>query len=130
MKLSLVVLGVGLLVSTTAGVAAAQHPGDHSMPRGWKDDPVGHMKGTFDRGAANETVRQAQQALSDLGYYAGPIDGVMGPAERSAIWKFQKEHGVRASGSLDPATVNALGLSAGSGYASPGTSGPTNFGAR
>jgi peptidoglycan hydrolase-like protein with peptidoglycan-binding domain len=130
MKLSLVVLGLGLLVSTTAGVAAAQHPGDHVMPRGWKDDPVGYMKGMFDRGATNETVRQAQQALHDLGYYDGPIDGVMGPAERSAVWKFQQEHGIRVSGSLDPATVSALGLSDGGGYASPASSGPTNFGRR
>ena len=124
------VLTMAALFASTVTPVFAQYPGEPSMPFGWKEDPVAYMRGTFERGAPHETVRQAQQILHDRGEYAGPIDGLLGPESRSAIWKFQKAHGLRLSGSLDRATVSALGLAQGGAYASPGASGPTNFGAR
>ncbi len=68
------------------------------------------MRYTFERGAPNETVRAAQQALHDEGYYRGATDGILGPDVRAAIWKFQTAQGLKRSAGLAPATVAALGL--------------------
>ena len=38
-------------------------------------------------------VRDAQDALKQLGYYAGPLDGMAGPQTRAAIEAFQKQSG-------------------------------------
>jgi hypothetical protein len=59
-------------------------------------------------------VRSAQQALKDAGYDVGPIDGKMGPKTAAALRKFQKDHGIQASGRLDSRTLAALGGSSGS----------------
>ncbi len=49
-----------------------------------------------------------QERLRDGGYYDGPIDGVLGPGVRRAIWNFQKQHRLSPSGRLDAATVARL----------------------
>jgi hypothetical protein len=59
-------------------------------------------------------VRSAQQALKDDGYNVGPIDGKMGPKTAAALRKFQKDHGIQATGRLDSQTMAALGSSTGS----------------
>jgi peptidoglycan/xylan/chitin deacetylase (PgdA/CDA1 family)/LysM repeat protein len=53
-------------------------------------------------------VREYQTLLREAGYYRGPIDGVPGPATRSAILSFQKDHGLAADGVVGPATMAAL----------------------
>lgn len=53
-------------------------------------------------------VRIAQEHLSNLGYYQGKIDGIMGPKTRAAIKQFQREHGLKADGVLGPKTNRAL----------------------
>jgi peptidoglycan hydrolase-like protein with peptidoglycan-binding domain len=35
--------------------------------------------------------RQIQEALSGLGYYKGPVDGIFGPKTRTAIRHFQRD---------------------------------------
>jgi len=53
-------------------------------------------------------VRIAQEHLSNLGYYAGKIDGVMGPQTRLAIKHFQQDHALKADGVLGTKTNTAL----------------------
>lgn len=53
-------------------------------------------------------VREAQQRLTELGYYLGAIDGLAGPATSSATMAFQKVHGLSADGVLGPMTYEAL----------------------
>jgi len=53
-------------------------------------------------------VRIAQQHLTNLGYYAGKIDGKMGPQTRAAIKKFQHDQGLKADGVLGKKTNAAL----------------------
>lgn len=67
--------------------------------------------------AGDEQVKQAQQQLQYGGFYNGPVDGIMDPDTRAAIARFQQEHGLRRTQSLDRATMNALlgGPPAGSG---------------
>jgi peptidoglycan hydrolase-like protein with peptidoglycan-binding domain len=55
-------------------------------------------------------VREAQQRLNQLGYNAGPEDGIMGRTTRAALMEFQRAERLPATGRLDRATVDALRL--------------------
>jgi hypothetical protein len=50
----------------------------------------------------------AQQRLKDRGYYAGPVDGVMGPRTAEALRAYQRDRGFSATGRLDSQTASAL----------------------
>jgi LysM repeat protein len=54
-------------------------------------------------------VAALQVAVRARGYDPGPIDGVPGPRTRGAVASFQRRHGLRADGRLDPSTRRALG---------------------
>jgi Putative peptidoglycan binding domain/YMGG-like Gly-zipper len=56
-------------------------------------------------------VRSAQQALNDKGYSVGTVDGMMGPNTESAVRQFQQLRGLPQTGTLDSATLAALGVS-------------------
>lgn len=50
-----------------------------------------------------------QQALADLGYYEGAIDGVYGPQTVAAVEALQEASGLPVTGTVDKATAEALG---------------------
>ncbi|PVM86706.1 SEL1-like repeat protein [Caulobacter endophyticus] len=50
----------------------------------------------------------AQRALSSLGYYQGPKDGVSSPALRMAVQAYQRDQNLPASGALDGETLSRL----------------------
>ena len=58
--------------------------------------------------ATDSSVTNAQNALNSQGYNAGSADGRMGPTTRSAIMKFQADHNLPQTGTLDSATMSAL----------------------
>ena len=51
-----------------------------------------------------------QKQLAKKGYYKGSIDGQFGPASRSALDHFQRDHNLRETGRIDEATLDALGF--------------------
>jgi peptidoglycan hydrolase-like protein with peptidoglycan-binding domain/ABC-type branched-subunit amino acid transport system substrate-binding protein len=53
-------------------------------------------------------VGDIQIALTELGYYTGPIDGQMNDEFRAAIAAFQTDAGLEATGELDAATIQAI----------------------
>ncbi len=55
-------------------------------------------------------VKQLQQALTDKGFYAGPIDGNFTSDVSDAVKKFQKASKLKADGIAGPATLQELGL--------------------
>src|SRR6266567_9505517 len=59
----------------------------------------------------DQVVVNAQVQLQRDGYYAGPIDGVLGPMTRHALAAFQVDHGLAVTAAIDEATVSTLGLS-------------------
>jgi peptidoglycan hydrolase-like protein with peptidoglycan-binding domain len=64
---------------------------------------------------AAERVRAAQQALAQLNYYRGPVNGRLDDDTRNALFQFQVDRGMRGTGNLDGRTVQALGLNMGGG---------------
>jgi len=55
-------------------------------------------------------VASAQRALSTLGYYRGPQDGVASQGLKGAIAAFQRDQGMAVTGNLDPETVSKLSI--------------------
>ena len=64
---------------------------------------------------ASERVRAAQEALSRLNYYRGSATGQLDDATRTALFQFQVDRGLSATGNLDGRTAQALGLQLGVG---------------
>lgn len=59
----------------------------------------------------DRVVVDVQVQLQRDGYYAGPIDGVLGPVTRRAITAFQADHGLAITSSIDEPTLATLGVS-------------------
>src|SRR6476620_4374687 len=45
-------------------------------------------------------IKEAERRLSDMGYWTGPIDGLLDPATREALIAFQKYSGRKITGEL------------------------------
>jgi len=59
-------------------------------------------------GPYKPTVKEIQTALKNAGYYAGLIDGKVGPMTKKAIEAFQKANGIKADGKVGPRTWAVL----------------------
>jgi hypothetical protein len=55
-------------------------------------------------------VSDVQSALAREGYYDGPIDGHLGNATRNALRRYQRDHGLEATGVINRAVIEALRL--------------------
>ncbi|MER2519863.1 MAG: peptidoglycan-binding domain-containing protein [Bdellovibrionales bacterium] len=53
-------------------------------------------------------AKQAQTRLSNLGYYAGKIDGQIGPKTKAAIKAFQKDQGMKPTGVVNASLLATL----------------------
>lgn len=51
-----------------------------------------------------------QSALSRRGYYRGPVDGQIGPYTRRSIARYQADHGLIPTGSINSSLLRSLGL--------------------
>jgi peptidoglycan hydrolase-like protein with peptidoglycan-binding domain len=93
-----------LLATTALAVAGcAQQPGYRSTPAS-----VASAAPAVPRVEPSATVRDAQQRLRQLGYYNGDIDGLWGSATEDAVIRFQRAHGLDATGQLNAATADVL----------------------
>ena len=59
----------------------------------------------------DQIVVDVQTQLQRDGYYAGPIDGQLGPMTRQAIAAFQADHDLAVTSTVDEPTLATLGLS-------------------
>ena len=57
---------------------------------------------------SGDDVRETQQTLRDKGYYAGPIDGILGSRTRAAIRQYQKDENLPVTGRLDADTARRV----------------------
>jgi hypothetical protein len=60
--------------------------------------------------APGDVTVEVQRALAQQGYYYGPIDGILGPGTRSAIQRYQINHGLAVTAAIDEQTLYTLGL--------------------
>jgi Putative peptidoglycan binding domain len=58
----------------------------------------------------DQVVVNVQAQLQRDGYYAGPVDGILGPETRQAIAAFQYDHGLAVTSAVDEPTLATLGL--------------------
>jgi hypothetical protein len=56
------------------------------------------------------TVAAVQRRLARGGYYRGSVDGVIGPATRSAIRSFERSNGLPIDGEIDSQLLRTMGL--------------------
>src|SRR5476649_1299488 len=61
-------------------------------------------------GFTQDQIRQVQRALNSKGFNPGPTDGRLGPETRSALDQFQRNQGLRQTGTPDRQTLAALGV--------------------
>jgi len=57
-----------------------------------------------------QRYREIQQALSDKGFFAGPVDGNWGPDSIDALKHFQKDRDLVDDGKIGSLSLIALGL--------------------
>jgi hypothetical protein len=65
------------------------------------------LPATASAGSAN--IAALQVAMSALGLYSHPVDGISGPWTQQAVRTFQSQHGLAADGVAGPQTRAALG---------------------
>jgi Putative peptidoglycan binding domain len=58
----------------------------------------------------DQVVVNVQVALRDQGYYAGAVDGAMGPQTRAALAAFQSDNGLVVTSAVDQPTLQTLGV--------------------
>src|ERR1700730_335196 len=85
----------------------------------YDDSAYGNSAGDYSDGQSSpaevtlsqDTIVAVQQELSQLGYYQGPIDGLIGPQTAKAIRWFQSVDTLSVTGQIDGPTLKALGIS-------------------
>lgn len=63
---------------------------------------------TLSKGSMGDDVRALQQALKDLGYLTGAVDGDFGNKTKKAVEAFQKDMGIKADGIAGRQTLTLL----------------------
>ena len=58
----------------------------------------------------DRVIVNVQVALQEQGYYAGPIDGDLGPQTRAALAAYQADRGLAVTSAVDRPTLQTLGL--------------------
>lgn len=58
--------------------------------------------------ADRPTVMYVQQVLNDLGFQAGPVDGMVGPRTREAVGRYQEKNGLSKDGRISPTLLDRL----------------------
>src|SRR5688572_27019019 len=89
-----VIVGAAL-VAVPAGIlgdALFLQPDGHPSPL-FATHPAG-----FAEPADRELVQAIQASLQETGYYAGPVDGLLGPQTQAAISEFERRSGRRPTG--------------------------------
>lgn len=65
-----------------------------------------------------DRYKEIQQALSDKGYFQGPVDGAWNPGSVEALKRFQKDQNLDPDGKIGSLSLIALGLGPKRGVAS------------
>lgn len=64
----------------------------------------------YEPSSVSSLEASVQRALRKRGYYAGPVDGDIGPNSRNAIREYQADRGLYVNGRIDDQLLRSLGL--------------------
>lgn len=111
------VLASAPVLATSTGTLNDLPPSGHA-PMPYQPRPVYGIDEVFQNGpyanynlsTRKEILKAVQRALSDAGFYNGPIDGIMGKGSQDGIYAYQLKAGLKDTGLLDVATLGALRL--------------------
>src|SRR6476620_8112241 len=78
---------------------------------------------------AEDRIRAAQQALQQQNYYHGSISGIFDDATQQALFNYQIDKGLTATGNLDWRTARSLGIVTTGGANAGGGVGGSRYGA-
>ena len=83
-------------------------------PYGYNSYPYNYNYGAYSYNnygyGHGSVVIAVQTRLAHMGYYRGPIDGIMGPGTSFAIRAYERDHGLRMDGSVNGPLVRSMGL--------------------
>ena len=104
-------LALGLI----AALCGATLPAQTAPKRSTKKKTASKKKTVVVRRAAQqqptaERYKEIQQALSDKGYFHGPVDGAWGADSTDALKRFQREQNLEDDGKIGALSLIALGL--------------------
>lgn len=71
---------------------------------------IGYYRPNLRRGSTGAPVKEVQCQLRDFGYYTGGLDGIFGYQTEQALKRFQEDHGLSVTGTVDQRTYDALGI--------------------
>jgi len=101
---------IALIFGTVAvgSALAQQSAASKSQAKSARAKSSAQTKSSAQGPASLAQVLEAEQLLSDLGYWTGPIDGRMDAASRAALIAFQKVEGRATTGKLTEQELEAL----------------------
>lgn len=91
-----------------------QHGSADSVDPTTNADTIANLTQTLTMGDAGDSVAQVQQALKDLNFYTGDVDGIFDAATEDAVMKFQISKGIindvtdQGAGFVGPKTAQVL----------------------
>lgn len=94
-------------VRVPAGTQLAVQLDQATSLRGGRRLGAGDMSTIY---TATDRIRAAQQALAQQNYYRGAITGQLDDATQRALFEYQTDKGLRATGNLDGRTAQSLGI--------------------
>lgn len=59
---------------------------------------------------SKSTIKQVQQKLSNAGYACRKLDGIAGKSTRAAIKKYQRNNGLKVTGTVNKTLLKALNI--------------------
>ena len=107
MNFRIPLLAIAALLMPASAMAASPYTSIH--PEDAYPDNMPRMAAP---GPYDDLIMQVQEKLHAEGFDAGPVNGDFGTKTQAALAQYQLSKGLPASGALDDATLNELGVQA------------------
>jgi murein L,D-transpeptidase YcbB/YkuD len=114
MAVGLIAAGTGLALAPGYAASPAPNSSQSQPPSGQMNGTTQHMQQSGSRMHTQKEVSQSkvedvQKALNNNGASIR-VDGVLGPQTRSALKRYQKEHGLKVTGQINANTEKKMNL--------------------
>lgn len=104
--------------SAASGPAASKTASKTASKSGTKSRRTVARRPPAQQQPTTDRYKEIQQALTDKGYFQGPVDGAWNPGSVEALKRFQKDQNLDPDGKIGSLSLIALGLGPKRGLAS------------